>query len=166
MIRRYLLAGAALPLLFACTPSGNNQASSQAQSTAAPAAMTVQQAAQTFGLIGTWAPDCSQPPSTDNEHDIYALNSDGTVGLQYNDGPGFEPNTYNWTQAVLVDPDTLQIDGIFSGDNTAQHTVLQKNSAGQMRVFGNVDGTGKILVQNGTFANSSGGPPWVTKCSS
>jgi hypothetical protein len=166
MIRRYLLAGAALPLLFACAPSGNNQASSQAQSTAAPAAMTVQQAAQTFGLIGTWAPDCSQPPSTDDEHDIYSLESDGTVGLRYDDGPDIEPNRYNWTQAVLVDPDTLQIDGVFYGDNTAQHTVLQKNGAGQMRVFGNVDGSGKILVQNGTFANGSGGPPWVTKCSS
>jgi hypothetical protein len=164
MIRRYLLAAAALPLLSACTPGGANQASTS--STAPPTAMSVQQAAQAFGLIGTWAPDCSQPPSTDDEHDIYSLESDGTVGLRYDDGPDIEPNRYNWTQAVLVDPDTLQIDGVFYGDNTAQHTVLQKNGAGQMRVFGNVDGSGKILVQNGTFANGSGGPPWVTKCSS
>jgi hypothetical protein len=164
MIRRYLIASAALPLLFACTPNVANQAS--AQSGTPPAAMTVQQAAQAFGLIGTWAPDCSQPPSTDDEHDVYSLESDGTVGLQYDDGPGIEPNRYDFTQAVLVDPNTLQIDGIFYGDGLAQHTVLQKNNAGQMRVFGNVDGSGKILVQNGTFGSGSGGPPWVSKCSS
>lgn len=179
MIRRFLVAGAVVPLLFACTPrGGNNQVSSAtvssaaqsaAQSTAPPTpptqSMTVQQAAQAFGLIGTWAPDCNQPPSTDDEHDVYALESDGSVSLVYDDGPDVVPNRYSWSQAVLIDQNTLQMDGIFYGDNLSQHTVLQKNDSGQMRVYGNVDGSGKILVQNGTFP-SGGGPPWVSKCSS
>jgi len=174
MIKRYLAAWTALPLLFACTPhAGNNtvQPSSQPAQSAAPSAqaaqpMTVQQAAQAFGLIGTWAADCNQPPSTDDEHDVYALESDGTVSLVYDDGPDVQPNRYSWTQAVLIDQNTLQMDGIFYGDNLAQHTVLQKNDSGQMRVYGNVDGSGKILVQNGAFTGGPGGPAWVSKCSS
>jgi hypothetical protein len=175
MIKHVLVAGAALPLLFACTPHpGNNTvqsssapAQSAAQSTAQPSpTMTVQQAAQAFGLIGTWASDCNQPPSTDDEHDVYALESDGTVSLVYDDGPDVQPNRYSWNQAILIDQNTLQIDGVFYGDNLAQHTVLQKNDSGQMRVYGNVDGSGKILVQNGAFTAGPGGPAWVNKCSS
>jgi hypothetical protein len=175
MIRRYLAAWTAVPLLFACTPhAGNNtvlSSSSQPAQSAAPSAqatqsMTVQQAAQAFGLIGTWASDCNQPPSTNDEHDVYALENDGTVSLVYDDGPDVQPNRYTWNQAVLIDQNTLQMDGIFYGDNLAQHTVLQKNDSGQMRVYGNVDGSGKILVQNGAFTAGPGGPAWVSKCSS
>jgi len=174
MVKRFLVGGAVLPLLFACTPHGGNNtaqsssSSSQSAQSAAQAAqpMTVQQAAQAFGLIGTWAPDCNQPPSETDEHDVYSLASDGTVSLVYDDGPGVQPNRYSWSQAVLIDQNTLQMDGIFYGDNLAQHTVLQKNDSGQMRVYGNVDGSGKILVQNGAFANGPGGPPWVNRCSS
>ena len=161
---RYLVACGAVPLLFACTPSGgNNQSSSQARSAATPQAMTEQQAMQAFGLIGTWATDCSQPASSEDEHDSYTLEGDGTVGEVDDDGTGAAASRYSWNQAVLVDQDTLQIDGIFYGNNLAQHTVLQKNSAGQMRVFGNVDGSGKVLVQNGAFANG-GDSPWTSRC--
>ena len=163
-MKRYLVASVALPLLFACTPgSTNTAASSQAASAAAP--QTVQQAAQQWGLIGTWAPDCSQAPSQEDEHATYALEGDGTVSLTYNDGPDIVPNRYIWNQALVLQPaNKLQMDGVFLGDNQAQHTVLEKNDQGQMRVFGNVDGTGKILVQNGAFP-SGGAPPWESKCS-
>lgn len=128
--------------------------------------MTVQQAAQTWGLIGEWAVDCSQPASPDNTHDTYALESDGTVSLAYDAGPGMEQNRYSWTEGNIIQPDKLQIDGVFLGDNLAQHTVLQKNDQGQLRVFGNVDGSGKVLVRNGAFPDGSGAPPWSNKCSS
>ena len=167
-MKRYLVALAALPLLFACTPRGGNNtavssSSSASAQAAAPTPMTVQQAAQAFGLIGDWAPDCSQPASQENEHAVYALQGDGTVSLAYNDGPGIESNRYTWNQGLVIQPNELQLDGVFLGNNQAQHTVLQKNEQGQLRVFGNVDGTGKILVENGAFP-SGGSPPWESRC--
>jgi hypothetical protein len=164
-MKGYLVACAALPLLFACTPKigGNTQSSVSSQSAAA-AQQTVQQAAQAFGLLGTWAPDCSQPASQENEHGAYSLNSDGSIDLTYDDGPDVQSNRYNWSQALMLDSGKLQMDGVFFGDNLAQHTVLEKNDAGQLRVFGNVDGSGKILVQNGAFPGG-GEPPWMSKCS-
>ena len=129
-------------------------------------ATPVQDAATAFGLIGTWASDCSRPASEDNEYTHYSNAPDGSVSMVYDDGPDVQPNRYTWNQAVLIDQNTLQMDGIFYGDNLAQHTVLQKNDSGQMRVYGNVDGSGKILVQNGAFTAGPGGPAWVSKCSS
>ncbi len=174
-MKRWIVACAALPLLFACTPRGGNaQASSSAVTPSAapvtPAAptstpMTVQEAAQRFGLIGMWSVDCNQPASPDNTHDTYALESDGSVSLVYDAGPSMQQNRYSWTQGNIIQPDEIQMDGVFLGDGVAQHTVLQKNDAGQVRVFGNVDGTGKILVQNGAFPHG-GAPPWSNKCSS
>ena len=175
MIKRYLAAWTALPLLFACTPhAGNNtvQPSSQPAQSAAPSAqaaqpMTVQQAAQAFGLIGTWAADCNQPPSTDDEHDVYALESDGTVSLVYDDGPDVQPNRYSWTQAVLIDQKHAA-DGwhLLWRQSRPAHGAAARIDSGQMRVYGNVDGSGKILVQNGAFTGGPGGPAWVSKCSS
>jgi len=161
-MHRYLFALAALPLLASCAPSaGNNTQSSSAASSSAP--VSVQQAAQTFGLIGTWAADCTQPASPDDEHATYAIESDGTVSLVYDNGPDIVPNRYAWNQGMIIDQDKLQLDGIFYGDKLAQHTVMQKNDQGQIRVFGNVDGSGKVLVQNGAFP-SGGSPPWENKC--
>jgi tetratricopeptide (TPR) repeat protein len=132
--------------------------------------MTVQQAAQAFGLIGSWATDCGQVASLQNMLDIYSLESDGTISSVTNAGPGEDSGRYSYSQALLVDSDRLQIDGVFSGNKhapgSAMHIVIQKNSAGQMRVFSSVDGSGKILVQNGTFTSDpSDGPPWENKCS-
>ena len=160
-MQRYLIVFAAASMLLACKPGTTNTDSSAQASSTAP--MTVQQAAQQWGLIGTWASDCSQPAGPGNEHATYALESDGTVSLSYDDGPGIVPNRYGWNQGLILSPDKLQLDGTFYGDNQAQHTELQKNEQGQMRVFGNVDGTGKVLVLNGAFP-SGGAPGWDNKC--
>jgi hypothetical protein len=161
---RYLMACAVLPFLFACTPAGGNRQSSSAPAQAAAAAQTVQQAARAFGLVGTWALDCSQPASPQNEHGVYSISNDGSLDLTDDDGPQYQSNRYNFSQGLTLDSGKLQLDGVFFGDNLAQHTVLEKNASGQMRVFGNVDGSGKILVQNGAFPGG-GEPPWMNKCS-
>ena len=130
----------------------------------AASASPVQDAAARWGLLGVWATDCSRPASPDNSHDTYALESDGSVSLTYDAGPSYEPNRYSWTDGGIIAPDEMKLDGVFMGDHLAQHTVLQKNEAGQLRVLSNIDGTGKVLVENGAFPDG-GGPPWANKCS-
>ncbi|HLI66284.1 MAG TPA: hypothetical protein VKU90_07945 [Caulobacteraceae bacterium] len=171
-MRRYLILFAAATLLAGCGKTGNTVSSSGqaaslgsvSSSVTAPASpATAASVAQSFGLIGRWALDCGQPASPDNEYGVYTAAPDGSVGLTYDGGPTIEPNTYTYTAARLVGADAIEIDGVLLRTNVAQHTTLKKNGQGQMKVWGNVDGTGKVLVDQGSFPDG-GGPAWESHC--
>jgi hypothetical protein len=126
-------------------------------------ATPVQDAMTAFGLIGTWAPDCSQPPSGDNEYAVYRADSDGSVSMTYISGSDTAPNRYRWDEAQIVSPDRIRLIGVFFGDNLEQDTLLDRRD-GRIRVWRNVDSSGRVLVQDGAFPGG-GGPPWDRKCS-
>ncbi|HXQ10727.1 MAG TPA: hypothetical protein VN805_06980 [Caulobacteraceae bacterium] len=125
-------------------------------------ASPVQDAMTAFGLIGTWAPDCSQPPSGDNEFTVYRLESDGSVSMAYMSGPDIEPNRYRWDEAQIVSPDRIRLIGVFFGNGLEQNTLLDRRD-GRIRVWSNADSSGRVLVRDGAFP-SGGGPPWDQKC--
>jgi hypothetical protein len=156
----------AFVLLAACGRTGGNTTAASGASGAPPSAPAESTAsvAQAFGLIGRWALNCGQAPSQDNEYAIYAAPGDGTVSLSYDDGPDVVPNRYSYTAAQLVGADQIQLDGVFVRDGQAQHPTLRKNPQGQIKVWRNVDGSGRVLVDNGAFP-SGGGPAWESKCS-
>jgi len=126
-------------------------------------ATPVQEAMTAFGLIGTWASDCSQPPSERDEYTHYRIEPDGSVSMVYDSGPGLEPNRYRWDEAEIVAPDRIRMIGVFFGDNLEQDTLLDKRD-GRIRVWRNVDSSGTVLVDQATFP-SGGGPGWDEKCS-
>jgi hypothetical protein len=63
---------------------------------------------QGFGLIGTWAPDCSQPASRDNIQSIYSL-SGADVILTHDGGANASKDSYAVRTAKLVGTDSLLI---------------------------------------------------------
>jgi hypothetical protein len=126
-------------------------------------ATPVQDAATAFGLIGTWASDCSRPASEDNEYTHYSNAPDGSVSMVYDSGPGVEPNRYRWDEAEIVAPGRIRMVGVFFGDNLQQDTLLDKRD-GRIRVWRNVDSSGAVLVDQARFP-SGGGPGWDEKCS-
>ncbi|MBI2716798.1 MAG: hypothetical protein HYX37_20475, partial [Rhizobiales bacterium] len=46
-------------------------------------AETVAQTLKQFGLLGTWADDCSQPAANNNFHTVYAAMANGNVQRTY-----------------------------------------------------------------------------------
>ena len=60
-----------------------------AQAQSATAAM------QDFGLLGTWAGECSQDPSPNNNHATYLVTAAGGLQLKYQSGADFEESIYD-----------------------------------------------------------------------
>ena len=63
---------------------------------------------QGFGLIGTWAPDCSQPASSDNIQSIYSLSGAEAI-LTHDGGATARKDSYAVRTAKLVGTDSLLI---------------------------------------------------------
>ena len=76
-------------------------ASAQAQSAAS--------AVQDFGLFGTWAVECSQPPSPTNEHAVVSLAPVDTIWVLNDFGPDYEDMVYRVVEAKRVAPDKLSL---------------------------------------------------------
>ncbi|HXQ10729.1 MAG TPA: hypothetical protein VN805_06990 [Caulobacteraceae bacterium] len=146
-MKHVFLAVAAMTLLAACAPRPST---------------SVQQAAQAFGLIGSWATDCSKPTMPGDDRMIFAFQPDGSVSLAFDNGIGGGiADNYTFTAGQVIAPDQIALDGVYGG--VGQHVVLQLASDGRLRFFENRDANGRVLVQNGALA--SGGPAqWSTKC--
>jgi len=135
---------------------------------AAASAETVRQVLQQFGLLGTWATDCSRPPSDDNHHAVYAPLPDGTVQRTYYNAPGKIYNRY-----VLQRVNRISSDQIFyqQKGSAGRIDVVLKKAGNRYHVLSSQNENGKIYVQEGKFtSNVSDGSyagkesPWHTKC--
>src|ERR1700689_2536052 len=60
-----------------------------------------------FGLIGTWATDCTQPASSSNYLTVYAIKPSGEVSRTHYDKPDHVRDTYKITSAKRQAPDLL-----------------------------------------------------------
>lgn len=126
-------------------------------------AATVQDAMTEFGMIGVWADDCGRPPAGDNEYATYRLSPDGTVSLVYSNAPGEEGNSYTWTDAAILGPHFLWVKGAFHGNGMEQYSIVEMRDM-RMRVWSNIDSSGRVLVEQGAFPGG-GAPGWSQKCS-
>ena len=120
--------------------------------------------ATTFGLVGVWAHvDCARPADGTNDHEIWALEADGS--LSETDDGGFDYKTYyHYTQAQIIGEDRISVDGVYLGDNHLQHVVLVKQGDKQ-RVYESKDAsTGQMLIIDGIFVNGGAHTDWYTKC--
>ena len=66
-----------------------------------------------FGLIGTWAADCTQPASSSNYLTVYAIKPSGEVMRTYYDKPGHIYNNYKITSAKRQAPDLLSYEQVW-----------------------------------------------------
>jgi len=135
---------------------------------ATASAETVAQIVRQFGLLGTWADDCSLPAANNNFHTVYAALPNGHVQRTYYNAPG---KIYN--QYVLQRVNRVSADQLF---------YSQKGSAGRIDVVLIVTGNryhvlssqnqnGKVYVRDGKFTEHAGDgksagkeSPWQTKC--
>ena len=134
----------------------------------APAAQAqtgaTKQAADRFGLLGSWARnDCSRPPSRDNDYDVWALEADGTL-VETDDGGADYKTHYRFERARTTDDDKITIEGVSLADGDRMRLVLIKRND-QQRTFESQDvTTGKLLIAKAAFVGSGGETDWYTKC--
>ena len=70
-------------------------------------AETVQEVLQEFGMLGTWATDCSRPAAPDNILTIYAPLPNGNVQRTYYRAPGEISSQYELTRAVRISAEQI-----------------------------------------------------------
>ncbi len=135
---------------------------------AAANAETVRQVVQHFGLLGTWATDCSQPPANNNFHTIYSPLPNGNVRRTYYNAPGKIYNQYELQRVHRVASDQLfyQQKGA-----VGRIDVILKKAGNRYHVMSSQNENGKIYVQEGKWtSNANNGSdagkesPWQTKC--
>ena len=122
------------------------------------------QAADAFGLLGTWARvDCGRPASGANDYDVWTLDADGTL-VETNDGGADYTSRYRFEQARMIGDDKIAIEGVYVGTGDRQRIVLAKQGD-QQRTFESQDlTTGKMLIVNGAFASNGAQTAWYAKC--
>ena len=134
----------------------------------APAAQAqtsaTRQAADQFGLLGSWAHiDCSKPPSSDNDYDVWTMEAGGAL-LETDDGGADYKSHYRFEQARTTGDDMITIEGVSLADGDRMRLVLVKRGD-QQRTFESQDvTTGKLLIAKAAFVGSGGETAWYTKC--
>jgi hypothetical protein len=118
-----------------------------------------------FGLLGTWATDCSKPSDADNFYTVYAALGNGRVRRTYYNTPDREKpyNEYLITRAIRLPADQLSYRQEGSVDHDKIDVILLKDG-NKYKIWSSVTEDGKELVKDGKYPSSGDESPWQTKC--
>jgi hypothetical protein len=121
----------------------------------APADVAVQ-----WGLIGTWASDCRQPPARQNAYYSYLLR--GKSLLLRRDLGSFKDEN------KVISAEITHDNGIeLVTDFTLSHVMtarLIKDAADQFHVSSNQDENGVYTIENGKLTGTGSSAPVMTRC--
>lgn len=132
---------------------------------AAANAETVGQTLRQFGLLGTWADDCSLPAADNNFHTVYAALPNGTVQRTYYNAPGKIYNQYVLQRVNRISSDQI----VYQQKGSAGRIdVVLMKAGNRYHVLSSQNENGKIYVKEGKFTENTSSPgvesPWQTKC--
>jgi hypothetical protein len=119
-----------------------------------------------FGMLGTWATDCSQPSGDENFYTVYAGTTDGNVRRTYYNTPDRQKpyNEYFITRAIRLPADQLSYRQEGSVNHDKIDVVLLKDG-NKYKIWSSVrDDDGTVLVENGKFPKGGEESPWQVKC--
>jgi hypothetical protein len=128
-------------------------------------AQSAREVLRDFGMLGTWATDCSRPSDSDNFYTVYAGMSDGRVRRTYYNTPDrAKPyNEYIVTRAIRLPADQLS----YQQEGTVNHDkidVILLKDGNKYKIWSSVTENGKALVKDGKFPDSGNESPWQAKC--
>lgn len=127
------------------------------------AAQSVADAATRWGLIGTWALDCSKPASGANGYLTYVVRGAGKVAHERDFGDRRDTNDVQ--QARTGVGGTLDLVVHFPGLNQTRKFTMMMASDRRIRALANsrIDGT-EQTIKDGKFTANGGITPWQTRC--
>ena len=116
-----------------------------------------------FGLLGTWAIDCAQPASPENEYSVYAVSSSGEPTLTYARGEPYRDIVYEIRTAVRVAATRLALQVLRVPDGLSVDLVLLKESD-TVRVWSSHTPDGRMLVIDGVITGNGKQSPRFKRC--
>ncbi len=131
----------------------------------AQAQTSVRDVMRDFGLLGTWATDCSKPSGEENFYTVYAGMTNGNVRRTYYNTPDREKayNEYVITRAIRLPADQLSYKQEGSVEHDKIDVILLKDG-NKYKIWSSVRENGEVLVENGKFPKSGEESPWQAKC--
>jgi hypothetical protein len=123
-----------------------------------------------FGLLGTWATDCTQPPSTRNYLTIYAIKPSGEVSRTYYDAPDHVLNVYQITGAERQAPDMLSYEQVWDFEGSPANMagnrmqVLLNMVDNKYQIVSSQGSDGSFFVKDRKFPGSGDASPWQFRC--
>jgi len=126
-------------------------------------AQNLAETASKWGLIGTWALDCTKPASGSNGHLTYAIRRAGQVSHERNFGDRQDVNEVQ--QVKLGAGGALELVVNFPKLNQTRKYTLIMGPDGRTRAMANskVDGS-EETIKEGKFTHNSGETPWQVRC--
>jgi hypothetical protein len=129
----------------------------------ATAAQTLEGTVRDFGLLGTWAPDCSEVPNPLHPHALYSIEPSGQVSMRYEPGPDAPRSAYTILDAQRVAEDKLLLREEWLHDHSRLEITLRR-FRGKVKVWLSRSADGKVLVKDGTVVATGYVSPWMTHC--
>jgi hypothetical protein len=129
-------------------------------------AASVEEVFQEFGLLGTWAADCSSPATPGNPHVSITVPSAGLVLEDHDLGPDFAVNRYSVLSAESVSQTSVSVHVIFQPGTTVeerQKLVFSVNNKTRRTIFNQSD-AGAIRVKDGVAIARGSKTPLLRKC--
>jgi hypothetical protein len=122
-------------------------------------------AVEEFGLLGTWAGDCSQSPSPANARATYSTTSSGGLQLKYESGGDYADSTYNISDAKQVAPDKLSMHQVLIGNDQVTLDIVLLKDSGRIRIWSSTFPDGTALVEEGILTSFTGRETrWMSRC--
>jgi hypothetical protein len=126
-------------------------------------AQTVAETIAKWGLLGTWATDCSRPPGRTNGYLAYVAGGAGRVLYARNFG---NQRDVREIRAAAVRPGgLLEVVADFGAVGGVRRWAIAKGADGRIRTMANskIDGT-DASVRNGRLVRSGAETVWQSKC--
>jgi hypothetical protein len=129
----------------------------------AAAAQSVADTLTRWGLIGTWAIDCSKPASSANGHLAYVVRGPGKVVHERDFGERRDSNDVQQARTGLGGALDLVVH--FPVLNQTRKFTMMMGSDRRIRALANtrIDGT-EETIKDGKFTANGGLTPWQTRC--
>jgi hypothetical protein len=122
-------------------------------------------AMQDFGLLGTWAGECSQGPSPNNNHATYLVTAAGGLQLKYQSGADFEESVYDILDAKRVAPDKLSLRQVLMSNERVTLDIVLLKEDDKIRIWSSLFPDGTALVEDGVMTSMTGRETrWMTRC--
>ncbi len=123
-----------------------------------------------FGLVGTWAADCTRPASSSNFLTIYAIKPTGEVSRTYYDQPDHIYNNYKITEAKRQAPDMLSYEQVWDFEGSPANIagdrvrVLLNMADGKFQIVSSQGSDGSFFVKDRKFPGTTDESPWQSRC--
>ncbi len=118
-----------------------------------------------FGLLGTWAHDCSAMPSPGNQYAIFSLNSRGNIELRNDFGPDYDQMVYRIVDVQRLSYFRLALRQLLTTDDQILLNTIMIKANDRIRVWSSRSSDGSILVEEGTIGSANGQETgWMVRC--